>query len=325
MVSRYSVIVTDARYFSEAIQDILKQVDAELILAPCRSEDEVISQASKADAIITTSAIFSKQVLENLYQCKFIIRCGVGIDNIDVKAATEKGILVAYLPDFYIEDVSNHIMALILGSSRKITFTDRLVRDGKYSFNKIQPIKQLKSKVLGLVGFGKISRCLLPKLKPFNFQVLVYDPYISILPREAEKVDLPSLISRADFIIMNCPLTEENRGMIGEREFNLMKPEVYIINTARGALINEVSLIKAIREKRISGVALDVVTQEPVPSDHPLLQFDNVIITPHIAWYSEESFEEARLKGAEDVVKVLKGDLPKYPVNPEVWTSSRKI
>jgi D-3-phosphoglycerate dehydrogenase len=325
MVSRYSVIVTDARYFSEAIQDILKQVDAELILAPCRSEDEVISQASKADAIITTSAIFSKQVLENLYQCKFIIRCGVGIDNIDVKAATEKGILVAYLPDFYIEDVSNHIMALILGSSRKITFTDRLVRDGKYSFNKIQPIKQLKSKVLGLVGFGKISRCLLPKLKPFNFQVLVYDPYISILPREAEKVDLPSLISRADFIIMNCPLTEENRGMIGEREFNLMKPEVYIINTARGALINEVSLIKAIREKRISGVALDVVTQEPVPSDHPLLQFDNVIITPHIAWYSEESLEEARLKGAEDVVKVLKGDLPKYPVNPEVWTSSRKI
>ena len=325
MVSRYSVIVTDARYFSEAIQDILKQVDAELILAPCRSEDEVISQASKADAIITTSAIFSKQVLENLYQCKFIIRCGVGIDNIDVKAATEKGILVAYLPDFYIEDVSNHIMALILGSSRKITFTDRLVRDGKCSFNKIQPIKQLKSKVLGLVGFGKISRCLLPKLKPFNFQVLVYDPYISILPREVEKADLPSLISRADFIIMNCPLTEENREMIGEREFNLMKPEVYIINTARGALINEVSLIKAIREKRISGVALDVVTQEPVPSDHPLLQFDNVIITPHIAWYSEESLEEARLKAAEDVVKVLKGDLPKYPVNPEVWTSSRKI
>jgi D-3-phosphoglycerate dehydrogenase len=325
MVSRYSVIVTDARYFSEAIQDILKQVDAELILAPCRSEGEVISQASKADAIITTSAIFSKQVLENLYQCKFIIRCGVGIDNIDVKAATEKGILVAYLPDFYIEDVSNHIMALILGSSRKITFTDRLVRDGKCSFNKIQPIKQLKSKVLGLVGFGKISRCLLPKLKPFNFQVLVYDPYISILPREVEKADLPSLISRADFIIMNCPLTEENRGMIGEREFNLMKPEVYIINTARGALINEVSLIKAIREKRISGVALDVVTQEPVTSDHPLLQFDNVIITPHIAWYSEESLEEARLKAAEDVVKVLKGDLPKYPVNPEVWTSSRKI
>jgi D-3-phosphoglycerate dehydrogenase len=325
MVSRYSVIVTDARYFSEAIQDILKQVDAELILAPCRSENEVISQASKADAIITTSAIFSKQVLENLYQCKFIIRCGVGIDNIDVKAATEKGILVAYLPDFYIEDVSNHIMALILGSSRKITFTDRLVRDGKCSFNKIQPIKQLKSKVLGLVGFGKISRCLLPKLKPFNFQVLVYDPYISILPREVEKADLPSLISRADFIIMNCPLTEENREMIGEREFNLMKPEVYIINTARGALINEVSLIKAIREKRISGVALDVVTQEPVTSDHPLLQFDNVIITPHIAWYSEESLEEARLKAAEDVVKVLKGDLPKYPVNPEVWTSSPKI
>jgi len=321
----HSVVVTDPRYFSKSMEGLLRGVKAELRLTPCHSEAEVISQVSNAEVIITTSAVFSKRVLESLQQCRFIIRCGIGIDNIDVKVATEKGILIAYLPDFYIEDVSNHILALILNSSRKITFTDRLVRNGKYTFKRIQPIWQLKNRVLGLVGFGKISSCLLPKLQPFHFQVLVYDPYISILPREVETVDLTSLLQRADFIVMNCPLTEENRGMIGEREFSLMKPGVYIINTARGALIDEVALINALRKKRIAGAALDTIVKEPVTLDHPLLQFGNVIITPHIAWYSEDSLEEARLRATEDVVKVLKGDLPKYPVNPEVWTSSHKI
>jgi D-3-phosphoglycerate dehydrogenase len=325
MVTRHSVIVTDGRYFSESMQNILKEVRAKLTLNPCRSEDEVISRASTAEVIITTSAIFSKQVLESLHQCIFIIRCGIGIDNIDIKTATEKRILVGYLPDWYIEDVSNHIMALILDSSRKVTFADRLVRNGNYSFNKIQPVKQLKNRILGLLGFGKISKCLLYKLQPFNFEILVYDPYMSILPVEIEKVDLPSLLHRADFIVINCPLTEETRGMIGEMEFSLMKPEVYIINTARGAIINEVALIKALHEKRIAGAALDVISQEPVRSEHPLLQFDNVIITPHIAWYSEESLEEVRVKAAEDVVRVLKGNLPSHPLNPEVWTLSCKL
>jgi len=307
------------------MENLLGEVKAELRLTPCRSEEEVITQVFSAEAVITTSAAFSQRVLENLKRCKFIIRCGVGIDNIDVKAATRQGILVAYLPDFYIEDVSNHIMALILNCTRKISFTDHLVRNGNYSFDKIQPIKQLRHRVLGLVGFGKISSCLLPKLQPFNFQVLVYDPYISILPREVEKVDLTSLLQRADFIIMNCPLTEENRGMVGQREFSLMKPGVYIINTARGLLIDEVALISALREKRIAGATLDTIVKEPVTSDHPLLQFDNVIITPHIAWYSEESLEEARLRATEDVIRVLKGGLPKYPVNPEAWDLSCKL
>jgi D-3-phosphoglycerate dehydrogenase len=307
------------------MEDLLKEVKAELRLTPCRSEEEVIAQVFSAEAIITTSAAFSQRVLESLKRCKFIIRCGVGIDNIDVKAATRQGILVAYLADFYIEDVSNHIMALILNCSRKITFTDHLVRNGNYSFDKIQPVTQFKDRILGFVGFGKISKCLLPKLQPFNFRVLVYDPYISTLPREVEKVDLTSLLQLADFIVMNCPLTEENRGMIGEREFSLMKPGVYIINTARGGLIDEGALISALRNKRIAGAALDTIIKEPVTSDHPLLQFDSVIITPHIAWYSEESLEEARLRATEDVIRVLKGNLPKYPVNPEVWTSSRGI
>ena len=187
----HSVVVTDPRYFSEVNGGPLKGSGSRTYInslpgARAKSFPKLRKQMQS----LRPQRYFLNKFWKVSINANSLFDVGVGIDNIDVKAATEKGILVAYLPDFYIEDVSNHIMALILGSSRKITFTDRLVRDGKCSFNKIQPIKQLKSKVLGLVGFGKISSCLLPKLKPFNFQVLVYDPYISILPREVEKVDL---------------------------------------------------------------------------------------------------------------------------------------
>lgn len=317
MGHRYSVIVTEAPYFSESMQGILKEVNAELKLAPCTTATEVVSRASEADVIITTKADFSRPVIEHLNRCRFILRCGIGMDNFDIEAATERGILIANLPDWYVEDLSNHIMAFILDSSRKITLIDRLVRRGEYSLDKIKPIRQLKNRVLGFVGFGKNARSLLPKLKPFRFRLLVYDPYTSNLPQDVERVDLHALLSQSDFVTINCPLTEETRGLIGEHELKLMKPEAYIINSARGAIVDEDALINALQQKRIAGVATDVLAKEPVTSNHPLLQFDNVIITPHIAWYSDESIEEARIKAAENVVRFIKGDLPSHPLNPE--------
>lgn len=319
---RYSIIVTEAPYFSESMQEILKEAEAELKLAPCTTASEVISQASEAEVIITTKADFSRPVIERLQRCRFILRCGIGMDNFDIKAATERGILIANLPDWYVEDVSIHIMAFILDSSRKITLIDRLVRSDRYSLDKIQPVRQLKNRVLGLVGFGKNARCLLPKLHAFNFRILVYDPYASKLPQDMESVDLHTLLNRADFVVITCPLTEETKGMIGEHELKLMKPGAYIINSARGAIVDEGALIHALQQNRIGGVATDVLAREPVTSDHPLLQFDNVIITPHIAWYSEEALEEARLKAAEDVVRFLKGGLPGHPLNPGVLNSA---
>jgi len=317
MGHRYSVIVTEAPYFSESMQGILKEVNAELKLAPCTTATEVVSRASEADVIITTKADFSRPVIEHLNRCRFILRCGIGMDNFDIEAATERGILIANLPDWYVEDLSNHIMAFILDSSRKITLIDRLVRRGEYSLDKIKPIRQLKNRVLGFVGFGKNARSLLPKLKPFRFRLLVYDPYTSNLPQDVERVDLHALLSQSDFVTINCPLTEETRGLIGEHELKLMKSEAYIINSARGSIVDEDALINALQQKRIAGVATDVLAKEPVASNHPLLQFDNVIITPHIAWYSDESIEEARIKAAENVVRFIKGDLPSHPLNPE--------
>jgi D-3-phosphoglycerate dehydrogenase len=321
MRRRYSVIVTEAPYFSESMQGILKEVNAELKLAPCTTATEVVSQASEADVIITTKADFSRPVIERLNRCQFILRCGIGMDNFDIEAATERGILIANLLDWYVEDLSNHIMAFILDSSRKITLIDRLVRRGEYSLDKIKPIRQLKNCVVGFVGFGKNARSLLPKLKPFRLRLLVYDPYTSNLPQDVESVDLNALLTQSDFVTINCPLTEETRGLIGEHELKLMKPEAYIINSARGSIVDEDALISALQQKRIAGVATDVLAKEPVTSNHPLLQFDNVIITPHIAWYSEESLEEARIKAAENVVRFIKGDLPSHPLNPEALNS----
>lgn len=323
MGHRYSVIVTEAPYFSASMQQILNEVDAELELAPCTTADEVISRASEADMIITTKADFSKPVIEGLNRCRFILRCGIGMDNFDIPAATAKGILIANLPGWYVEDLANHIMAFILDCSRKITQIDRLVRDGEYSLDKIKPVRQLKDRVLGFVGFGKNARGMLSKLKAFNFRILAYDPYASDLPPDVEEVDLEALLKRSDFVVVSCPLTEETRGFIGDDEFKLMKPEAYLINSARGAIVDEDALIRALRHEEIAGVATDVLANEPVTSYEPLLEFDNVIITPHMSWYSEESIEEARVRAAENVVRFVKGDLPSHPLNPEVLNAQK--
>jgi D-3-phosphoglycerate dehydrogenase len=305
------------------MQTFMRESNIELRLVPYHREEEILPQTSEVEAIITTNAIFSKKILDKLQECRFILRCGIGLDNFDMKAASERGILVAYLPDWYHEGLTDHIVAFILNSTRKVHYAHNLVKQGKFSYERIYPIHQLKDQVLGIIGFGKISRFLLPKLFPFKFRILIYDPYTNSLPEGLEKVDLDSLLKRADIISINCPLNEETRGLIGERAFSLMKPGVYIINTARGAIIDENALLKALRENRIAGAALDVFSQEPPPPDHPILQFENVIITPHIAWYSEEALEEARTLAAEEVVGFFKGKLPSYPVNPEAWTASQ--
>jgi D-3-phosphoglycerate dehydrogenase / 2-oxoglutarate reductase len=324
MPSRHTVIVTEAPYFSEAMRAMLREADADIRLSPCFTEEEVISQTSGAEVIVTTKAKFPRKVLERLPECRFILRCGIGLDNFDLRAATERGILIATLPDWYHEDLTDHIVAFILNSTRKVNYTHHLVKQGKFSYERIYPIHQLKNQVLGIIGFGKIPRFLLPKLLPFKFRILVYDPYTDSLPKGLEKVDLDSLLKRADIISINCPLNEETRGLIGERAFSLMKPGAYIINTARGGIIDEHALLKALRENRIAGAALDVFSQEPPPPDHPILQFENVMITPHMAWYSEEALEEARTRAAEEVVGFFKGKMPGHPANPEAWTSSQR-
>jgi len=248
------------------------------------------------------------------------VRCGIGVDNIDLAAATQKGIYVANTPGFYVEEVSTHAVSLLLALSRKLFFADRLVRTGEYDFSLIQPVQELRGKTLGMIGLGTVGRAIVEKTRPFGLSHIVYDPYIDGCPSISglEMVDFDYLIENSDFISVNCPLSPETKGLLGENEFCKMKPSTLVINTARGGIINEPALVKALESGWISGAGLDVLVEEPPRIDHPLLRFHNVILTPHIAWYSEEAIRKMSLAASEEVVRVFRGEVPMCLVNKDL-------
>ncbi|WCK56572.1 C-terminal binding protein [Aneurinibacillus sp. Ricciae_BoGa-3] len=322
-MKKWKVVVTDWEYEDLRFeQAVLNDESIELIPAQCKTEEEVINVCRDADAIINQYAPLSQRVIESLKKCKVITRYGVGVDTIDLKAATDRGICVANVPDYCVDEVSDHALALLLSWSRKVTLSNKYVKNGVWDFKVTQPIYRLRGRVLGLVGFGKIPQALAEKVKPLGIQVIAYDPYI---PEEiAEKQDvtlvsLDELCQQSDFISVHAPLTSSTRGLIGKNEFSLMKDNAVVINTSRGPLIHEESLIEALQKEKIAGASLDVVEGEPISSNHPFLKMDNVILTPHVAWYSEESAAELRTKAAMGVVDVLLYcEYPKYLVNKEV-------
>ncbi|PZE20602.1 C-terminal binding protein [Paenibacillus xerothermodurans] len=323
-MKKWKVVVTDWEYadlrFEEKV--LLAHEGVELVPAQCRTEDDVIEVCRDADALINQYAPISRKVIEALRNCKVITRYGVGVNTIDLDAATEKGICVANVPDYCMDEVADHALALLLSWTRKVTLANRHVKNGNWDFKVTQPIYRLRGRTIGLVGFGKIPQALAEKVKPLGLQVLAYDPFF---PKEVAEqkgvqlVELDELCSQSDYISVHAPLMEATRGMIGENQFSLMKKDAIIINTSRGPVINESALVKALQSGLIGGAALDVLEEEPMVKDHPLLSMDNVILTPHVAWYSEEAAEEMRSKAAAGIIDVLVfGEYPKYLVNQRV-------
>ncbi len=315
------VVLTDKRFFCRQIEKKFGKISKKLEVKPCKTEAELLQNVSEAEAIMTTSAQFSGKVINALKNCKIIVRCGIGVDNIDIAIATKRLIYVANTPGFYVDEVSNHVMALLLALSRKIHLINRLVRVGRYDFGSIQPIYSLNGKTLGLLGFGRIGKAIFEKTRSFNLKCLVYDPYVSgksIKNLGVEMVDLESLLSNSDFVSVNCPLTQETRGLLGKSQFKMMKKTALIINTARGGIIDEAELANALRNGLIAGAALDVLIDEPPKKNNPLLKFDNVLVTPHIGWYSEEAIAKMGAEAAEEVCRVFNGKLPKNLVNIEL-------
>ncbi|WP_261133485.1 C-terminal binding protein [Bacillus sp. Marseille-Q3570] len=322
-MEKWKVVVTDWEYEDlEYERSILEDVRFELIGAQCRTEEEVIEACRDADALINQYAPLSKHVLDGLEKCKVITRYGVGVNTIDVETATENRICVANVPDYCMDEVSDHAFALLLSWARKITLADHTVKSDKWDFKVTRPIHRLRGRTLGLVGFGKIPQALAEKVKPFGFTVVAYDPYCTedtAREKDVTLVSLDQLCRRSDIVSVHAPLTDNTKGMIGEPQFRVMKKHVFIINTSRGPVIDEHALVKALEDKRIAGAALDVVEQEPIPRHHPLLTMDNVILTPHVAWYSEEAEKEMRQKAALGVKEVLlHKQYPKYLVNKDV-------
>ncbi len=321
-MSKYKVVITDYEFASlEHEERILAEVGAELIRAQCRTEDEVIEAAKDADALLNQYAPVSRKVIENLPNLKVVSRYGVGVNTIDIDAATEHGVIVANVTDYCMDEVSDHAFALLIACARKVVQLNNAVKSGTWDYKVGVPIFRLRGRVLGLIGFGRIPQTLAKKAQAFGLKVIAYDPYLP--PEVAKKfdvelMDLNDVCAKADFISVHSPLTDATRGMISDEQFDVMKKEAFIINTARGPVIDEKAMIRALKEGKIAGAGLDVLENEPVEPDNPLLKMDNVIINPHAAWYSEESQVELQQKVAQNVADVLSGYYPTYLFNRDV-------
>jgi D-3-phosphoglycerate dehydrogenase len=320
----FIVAITDYVFPSLAPeQRVLAPLGVELRPAQSTSEEEIIALTQEADAVLNCYAKMTARVIEKLERCKIIARYGIGVDNVDLAAASKARILVTNVPDYCIDEVSDHALALLLTLARRISVADGAVKAGAWDVVAHAGIRRLRGQTLGLLGFGKIAKALASKVQPLGMKVLVYDPYLDsalIAQHGAEAVDLDRLLAEADAISIHVPLSSETRNLIGQRELVLMKSAAFLINTSRGGIVDEQALAAALKEGQLGGAALDVLSVEPLTADHPLRQAPNIILTPHLAFYSRESVIELQTKAAEEVARALKGEPPRSPVNPEVLT-----
>lgn len=313
------IAITDSPFPSlDPAKKALGRLDPEYRMAKSPSAEDILAVARDADAILVTYAKLSGDLLRQLTKCKAIGRFGLGVDNIDLPAAKACGIAVNYVPDYCLREVSDHAIALLLALARKVTQANTLVQSGRWEVPPLVPLRRLEGQVLGLVGFGNIPRALAPKAKAFGLKVLTHDPYVANDALDAagvEGVSFDELLARSDFASVHAPLLPATRGLMNGAAFAKMKKGAYLINTARGPLIDEPALIAALDSGHLGGAALDVVTTEPLAKDSPLIGRDNVILTPHTAFYSVEALEELQTKCASDVARVLSGEKAVYPIS----------
>jgi D-3-phosphoglycerate dehydrogenase / 2-oxoglutarate reductase len=312
------IAVTDSPFPSlDPAKAALARIDPELRLAKSASADDILAVARDADAILVTYAKLAGDLLRQLTRCKAIGRFGLGVDNIDIPAAVERGITVTYVPDYCMQEVSDHAMALLLALARKIPVSNALVQAGRWDMPALVPIHRLAGRVLGLVGFGNIPRALTPKAKAFGLRVVAHDPYVPqhvVTAAGVERVSFDRLLEISDFVSIHAPLLPTTRGLFNAQVFQKMKKRAWLINTARGPLVDEDALVSALDAGHLGGAALDVVAVEPLAKESRLIGRDNVVLTPHTAFYSVEALNELQTKCAADVARVLSGEAPIYPV-----------
>lgn len=317
-MSRTVIAITDSPFPSlEPVEKALAGLDPELRLAKSPSADDILAVAKDADAVVVCYAKLPGELLRQLEKCKVIGRTGLGVDNIDLPAASELGITVTYVPDYCLHEVSDHAMAMLLSLARKIPFSNKVVQSGRWEMPAVVPIRRLTGQVLGLLGFGNIPRMVAPKAQAFGLRVVAFDPYVKpevFWAADVEGVSFDALLGISDFISVHAPLTPQTRHLLDAEAFAKTKKGALIVNTARGPLIDETALVAALDSGQLGGAALDVVEVEPLAKDSPLLGRDNVILTPHTAFYSVEALQELQRKAATDVARVLSGEKPVYPV-----------
>ena len=300
---------------------VLAEADAEIVPAETGEEDELVGMVGDADAILTCWKPVTARVIDAAPKCLVISRYGIGLDNIDIARATEKGIIVTNVPLYCVEEVSDHAIALILALARKTSLYDRTLKGGTYDREAGPRMRRLASQVVGVVGLGNIGRLAARKTRGVGFEVIACDPAISqeeARRQGAELVGFEELLERADFVTLHVPLNESTRHMMSTEEFRRMKRSAYVVNTSRGPLIDEAALAAALDAGEITGAGLDVFEQEPTDPDSAVVNHPNVVATPHAAFLSDESLTELQQTAARHVTDVLLGRRPGNIVNPEV-------
>jgi D-3-phosphoglycerate dehydrogenase len=288
-------------------------------------EAELLDKIADADVLVVNMRKMDEPVLSKLKNCKLLIRHGIGYDNIDVPGCTKHGIQFAYQPDYCKEDVAEHAIALLFACARKVPQSRRVLEQAaasrQWDFSPIFPLYRLDGKTVGIVGFGRIGSRVYRKLRTFGFKFLVCDPYISAEAKkqlEVPLVDLEALCRNSDYITLHTPLSNETRHLINAKTIEWMKPTAWLINTSRGPMVDAPALVEALKRKRIAGAALDVFDVEPPPADDPLFKLDNVILTPHLGWASDEAAWEIRRSIVDDILAFAAGKPARCVVNKEV-------
>lgn len=314
-----TVVIAYNEFPDTAVESgILQAVGARVVHARGLETREQLEAARQADALMVSVQKAPASLLASLERCRIVSRVGTGLDAIDILAATERGIWVTNVPDYSVDEVSTHAIALLLAHARRLPRMLDSTRQGIWDSKLARPFPRLKGQTLGLLGFGRIARATAAKGRGLGLDVMAHDPYVAPETMEAagvRPVDLETIWRASDFISLHTPLTESTRAIVDAQVLAQMKPTAFLINAARGPLVDEDALLHAVRSGQIAGAALDVLCSEPPPPEHPLLHEERIMITPHYAWYSEASTHDVRAGAAEEVVRVLRGERPRSPAN----------
>jgi len=326
MADRAKVVVTDYVWGSLDVEKKTLGDLADLVPLQTKKPEEFLPQAADCDALLNTYAgPITAEAMAQMPKCRIIARYGIGVDTIDLDAATQAGIIVTNNPTYCIEEVAEHTMALVLACARKVAVYDRLVRGSRWEVPPGKPMFRLSGRTLGLVGFGNIARQVARRAAAFGMRILFADPFVEERRDDVpgKKTEFVDLLARADFLSLHPPLTPETRKMIGDEALSRMKPTAFVINCSRGPVIDTDALVRALDARKIAGCALDTIDPEPLPDPHPLRGRENVIVTPHVAWYSEQALVGLQAGAPAEVRRVLMGEWPLNVVNRTVKGRSR--
>jgi len=322
----FKVVTTTPRagYAFEYERESLDPIGAEIVVVPNPGDSTFREASADADALMMGAGMnATPELIAGLRQCKVIINGGVGVDRIDIEAATEASIPVVNVPDVWLNEVADHAMMLLLASIRKLVYANNVTGSGGWAevYEKLRPVPRIQGKTLGLIAFGNIARNVAKRAQAFGLRVIAFDPLVGadVMQRlGVEKRELDDLLKESDFVSAHAPHNRHTHHLMSEAQFALMKPTAIFVNTGRGRVVDEPALIEALQEGRIAAAALDVTEVEPAAKDNPLRTMENVILTPHTAYYSDEAYVESRRRVGQEIAAIFSGRRPRNCVNPSV-------